>query len=61
MKAYGVKIKDLARDCTGTAKFGTTKLLDKCACGKDHCRPSKDYRNRKRMMRQLGKKLSLNF
>lgn len=41
MKAYGVKIKDISRDCTGTSKYGTSKLLERCSCGKTRCNMTK--------------------
>jgi len=47
MKAYGVKLRDLPRDCTGTGKYGSSKLVDRCACGKKHGKRSKDHKSRK--------------
>ena len=47
MKAYGVKLKDLPRDCTDTGKYGSDHLIDKCSCGKRHGRKSKDIKSRK--------------
>ena len=47
MKAYGVTIQDLGRDCTAVAKYGSSKLVSKCACGKRKCVRGKDRRQRK--------------
>ena len=53
MKAYGVTLKDLPRDCTGTGKFGSSKLVDRCSCGKRHGVRSSDFKSRKAKMRNI--------
>lgn len=53
MKAYGVKIQDHAMDCTATGKYGSSKLLRHCSCGKSHGKRTKDSKARKAKMRQL--------
>ncbi len=53
MKAYGVKLQDLPRDCTGTGKYGSDHLVDKCTCGKSHGKRTKDHKSRKAKMRQF--------
>ncbi|MFW6243214.1 MAG: hypothetical protein ACOC2W_03550 [bacterium] len=58
MKAYGITIKDLPRDCTGTGKYGSDKLLDKCVCGKNHGKKTKDHKSRKAKMRNEGINMS---
>ena len=47
MKGYGIKIDDLPVDCTSTGKYGTSKLTDRCACGKKHGKKTKDHKCRK--------------
>lgn len=52
MKAYGVTIQDLGRDCTAVAKYGSSKLVTKCSCGKRKCVRGRDRRQRKAKMRR---------
>ena len=47
MRAYGVKLRDLPRDCTGTGKYGSSKPVNRCACGKKNGKRSKDIKSRK--------------
>jgi hypothetical protein len=53
MKAYGIVLADLPRDCTSTGKFGSSKLVDRCACGATHGNRSKDHKSRKAKMRKV--------
>jgi len=52
MKAYGVKLEDLPKDCTGTGKYGSDHLVERCSCGKKHGRRGKDSKTRKAKERQ---------
>lgn len=47
MKAYGIKLQDLGRSCTSVSKYGSDRLVEKCSCGKRHCRKAKDHKERK--------------
>ena len=54
MKPYGVKLADLPRNCTATGKYGSSHLVDKCACGaKCGCR-TKDHKCRKAKERRIS-------
>lgn len=57
MKAYGVDLKDLGRDCTSTGKYGSSKLVNKCSCGKTECYTSvarKSKTRKKKARRKLN-------
>ena len=53
MKAYGVRLKDLPRDCTGTGKYGSSKIVGTCSCGKCEGKRTKDHKSRKAKMRRF--------
>jgi len=58
MRGYGLTLSDYPRDCTGTGKFGTSKLLNKCACGKTHGKKTSDHKSRK--AKERNKKIEIN-